>query len=129
LLGHFEPGKSIYISGKIDDGSSRFAVNLQCGESPDDDIALHVNPRWDDDEGSVLVLNSREAGSWGEEVRLPNPIVPGEEMDMHILGMNEGYTILINGEPVTDIEYRMDTTRVTHVSLDGSITLYRMLAN
>ncbi|XP_015906117.1 32 kDa beta-galactoside-binding lectin [Parasteatoda tepidariorum] len=129
LIGHFGSEKVIYISGKVDNDPSRFAINLQCGESPDDDIAMHINPRWDDFEGSVLVFNSREADAWGEELRKPNPIVSGEEVDIYIIGCSEGFSILVNGEVVEEIEHRMDISRITHISLDGSIMLYRVLAN
>ena len=42
----------------------RFAINLSCGPSPDDDIAFHFNPRFN---VGVVVRNTRQGGAWGTE--------------------------------------------------------------
>ncbi|XP_045576402.1 galectin-2-like [Salmo salar] len=46
----------------------RFQIDLGCDE---DDLALHFNPRFNDDtDGTVLVCNSKIAGCWGDEKRV-----------------------------------------------------------
>ncbi|GFS65428.1 galectin-4 [Trichonephila inaurata madagascariensis] len=121
----FGPGKGVYVSGKVSDSPSRFEINLQCGEA-DSDIALHFNPRFDP--SSELVLNSRDDGSWGEEIRESNPIAPGSEVEIYILCQDSGYVIVIDGDVVIgSFPHRIDSSRVTHVNVDGSITVHRIL--
>ncbi|PRD36179.1 UNVERIFIED_CONTAM: Galectin-7 [Trichonephila clavipes] len=104
---------------------SRFEINLQCGEA-DSDIALHFNPRFDP--SSELVLNSRDDGSWGEEIRESNPIAPGSEVEVYILCQDSGYVVVIDGDVVIgSFPHRIDSSRVTHVNIDGNITVHRIL--
>ncbi|GFT03869.1 galectin-7 [Nephila pilipes] len=120
----FGPGKGVYVSGKVSDSASRFEINLQCGEG-DSDIALHFNPRFD---SSELVLNSRNEGNWDEEIREPNPIAPGSDVEIYILCQDSGYVIIIDGDVVIGtFPHRIDSGRVSHVNVDGSITVHRIL--
>lgn len=71
---------------------SRFAINLLNGTSPDDDIALHINPRRDQGE---IVFNSRKGGSWEKEKRKKLPSVM-EEMapfTLEILAKSEKFKV------------------------------------
>nr|WBW70069.1 venom protein [Lampona murina] len=125
----FAPGKMVYVSGKIDGSPSRFKVNLQCGEGDDSDVALHFNPRWDDDSGSVLVLNSLDGGAWDEEIREPNFMLPGSEVQIYILCTNDGYCVMLDGNAaVACFPHRVDSGRVSHVAVDGCITVSRIMA-
>ncbi|KAG8197114.1 hypothetical protein JTE90_004374 [Oedothorax gibbosus] len=128
LLEGFGPGRAVYISGKIPEDASRFDVNLQCGEA-DADIALHFNPRWDDsDQGSVLVLNSRDDGAWGDEVREPNVVPSGSDFDMYILCQDDGFCIMLDGDvAVASFPHRIDCTRITHVSVNGCLEINRIM--
>ncbi|GIY00340.1 32 kDa beta-galactoside-binding lectin [Caerostris darwini] len=124
LPGGFGPGKGVFVSGKVADSPSRFEINLLYGDS-DMDIALHFNPRWEP--GNELVMNSREGGTWGEEVREENPIAAGSEVAVHILCLDDRYVLIVDGDEVAVFPYRMDCSQVTNVSVDGSITVHRML--
>ncbi|KAK5914429.1 hypothetical protein CgunFtcFv8_008872 [Champsocephalus gunnari] len=61
-------GDKLKVKGIIQRDAERFKIELGCGT---DDIALHFNPRYDDDDadGSVIVCNSKSGGYWGHEVR------------------------------------------------------------
>ncbi|GIY93515.1 galectin [Caerostris extrusa] len=124
LPGGFGPGKGVFVSGKVSDSPSRFEINLLYGDS-DMDIALHFNPRWEP--GSELVMNSREGGNWGEELREENPIAAGSEVAVHILCLDDRYVLIVDGDEVAAFPHRMDCSQVTNVSVDGSITVHRML--
>ncbi|KAF8773669.1 32 kDa beta-galactoside-binding lectin like protein [Argiope bruennichi] len=120
----FGPGKGVHVSGKVHDSPSRFEINLQCGES-DSDIAIHFNPRFEP--VHELVMNSRNGGNWEEELREENPIAPGSEVDIYILCLEDSYVCVVDGDVVANFPHRFDSGRVTHVNVDGSITVYRML--
>ncbi|KAK5885358.1 hypothetical protein CesoFtcFv8_019074 [Champsocephalus esox] len=70
-------GDKLQVKGIIQHDAERFKIELGYGT---DDIALHFNPRFDDDaDGSVIVCNSKSGGSWGHEVRdTHNPLQPGK---------------------------------------------------
>ena len=57
----------------------RFQIDLGSGA---DDLALHFNPRFhDDDDGAVLVCNSKIDGCWGDEKReIHNPLQRGTDV-------------------------------------------------
>lgn len=106
-----------------------FKVNLQCGEGDDSEIALHFNPRWDSDEGPVFVLNSLDDGAWGEEIREPNFILPGMEIQIYMLCKDDGFCVMLDGSnAVACFPHRLDTGRVTHVAVDGCIKVSRIMA-
>lgn len=71
---------------------SRFAINLLNGTSPDDDIALHINPRRDQGE---IVFNSREGGSWGKEKRkkLPSAMEEKAPFTLEILAKSDKFKV------------------------------------
>lgn len=66
---------------------NRFQIDL--GLTPDD-LALHFNPRFHDDEdGAVLVCNSKTAGWWGDEKReIHNSLKRGGDVKVK----NSGFT-------------------------------------
>lgn len=102
-------------------------VNLQCGESDDSEVALHFNPRWDEE--PVFVLNSLDDGAWGEEIREPNFIAPGTEVQVYILCTEDGYSVMLDGNAaVSCFPHRLDANRVTHIAVDGSINVSRIMA-
>ncbi|XP_054717647.1 galectin-6-like [Uloborus diversus] len=124
----FGPGKMTYVSGKIDGEPTRIKVNLQCGDAEDSEVALHFNPRWDSDEGTVYVLNSLDDGAWGDEIREPNHIAPGSNIEMHIVCKEDGYDVLVDGDVVASFPHRLDAGRVTHLVVDGCIAISRIMA-
>lgn len=67
LPGGLSPGSQIIVRGRVSESETRFAINLQCGESDDADIAFHFNPR--NDQGDVVVRNTRRGGAWQNEER------------------------------------------------------------
>jgi hypothetical protein len=63
----------------------RFAINLLCGlnTSPRDDVAIHVNPRFNE---NLIVRNSLQKAVWGKEERYgPMPLARGQGFEILIL--------------------------------------------
>ncbi|CAF87201.1 unnamed protein product [Tetraodon nigroviridis] len=71
-------GDQLKIKGFVLKDADRFRINLG---SDEENLALHFNPRFSDTtDESVLVFNSRKAGSWGEERKeSPNPLHRGRD--------------------------------------------------
>ncbi|NXD82148.1 LEG2 protein, partial [Halcyon senegalensis] len=77
-------GDTLKVKGKVSDDADQFSINLGSCSS---DLALHVNPRFNE---SVIVFNSRCSGTWQEEHR------------DHHLCFSEGSTIKIIIEMLED---------------------------
>lgn len=70
-------------------------MNLQCGSSPNADIALHVNPRYDSHPGYV-VTNTFQYGSWGAEERKQNtPFPAGSPFSLLITVTRNSYQVRV----------------------------------
>lgn len=81
------PGCWVYVR------SLRFQIDLGCDA---EDLALHFNPRFHDDEdGAVLVCNSKTAGCWGDEKReTENPLQKGSEVKVRACDRGSGRSFL-----------------------------------
>ena len=66
-------------------------VNLQTGPSDQDDISLHVNPRFD--QGNII-RNSRFETSWGsEETNGGNPLTQGGSFVLTVAALLEYFKV------------------------------------
>ena len=74
----------------------RFAINLQVGPNvnPRDDIAMHVNVRFDE---NSIVRNSLMYQNWGDEERQPNfmPLQRGVNFEILILCEQAEYKVRV----------------------------------
>lgn len=71
--------------------TTRFYVNLLCGEGPGGEAALHFNPRLDE---STVVFNSLEQGTWGREERGSGiPFQHGQPFDVLLIATEEGFKV------------------------------------
>ncbi|MBN3310495.1 galectin-7 [Amia ocellicauda] len=121
------PGMSVSISGVIDNNCTRFAVNLQCGDSEDSDIALHVNPRFDDND---IVFNTLRDGYWEEEDVVPEvPFTKGESFQLIITASAEAFEINVNGNQIHTFQQRMPLERVSAIRVIGDVTLETLNIN
>ncbi|KAF1379080.1 hypothetical protein PFLUV_G00172330 [Perca fluviatilis] len=75
---HLRVGDRLKVKGEIMHDAERFQIDLGSGA---DDLALHFNPRFHDDDGAVLVCNSKIDGCWGDEKReMHNPLQRGTDV-------------------------------------------------
>lgn len=100
----FDIGASIVCNGVLNQDDSRFSLNLGVGigdTGMSGDIALHVNPRFaSDGAADVLVLNTRQGGSWGPEDRetVP-PFRAMQSFQVSVLATHAGYQVSFPGHP------------------------------
>ncbi|KAL8603608.1 hypothetical protein ACOMHN_005550 [Nucella lapillus] len=122
--GKLEPGNWIQVVGAPDDDADRFAVNLQCGPSMENDnIAFHFNPRFSQGE---VVRNSREGGDWGsEETEQPFfPFEPEDRFELMFVMLGHGFRVFVNHHHFADFDHRMSPNDITHLFLSGSCDYY-----
>ncbi|TRY95471.1 hypothetical protein DNTS_000442 [Danionella cerebrum] len=102
-------------------GEDVFSVNLRCGGSDAEDIALHVKP---DFVANCTVLNSRQNGAWGTEKKLglgPLKYGIGFEMVIHV---NSGdYQVRVSGCEIGRFEHRISLDRINTLSVEGEVSL------
>lgn len=123
--GVLQPGALIRIQGTAHVGARCFAVNLQCGPntSPRDDVALHLSPVFSPP--PRVVRNSIQQHQWGPEESHgpPFPFVAGQGFEMLVLAEQNRYKIAINGAHYTEFNHRIPLHRVTHISIDGEVSI------
>ena len=103
----------------ITPSSGRVALNLQDAQ---DNIYLHVNPRWDT---HALVLNSRLNGTWGTEERPGGfDFSSGVPTTIRVEAFADHFKILNNGKVLQEYKYRsFDITKIVKATLTGDGTL------
>ncbi|XP_068195204.1 galectin-3b [Antennarius striatus] len=112
----------ITIRGTINPNPHRFAVDL-CASN---DIAFHMNPRFNEAGKKVIVMNSSIGNSWGSEEREWNyfPFEPRRDFTIEILCSNHDYTITIDRRQVHTFRHRISNLRsIGEIKIRGDLTL------
>ncbi|XP_049834573.1 galectin-6-like isoform X1 [Schistocerca gregaria] len=116
-----QPGRMVLVQGRVTPNAIRFSVNLACGSEPTSDIALHVNPRFDE---RRLVRNVRMAGTWGEEESSASwPFPMGRQLPFALLiyATTDVYYIAINGRHYCTYTHRIPLQKVQVVHISGDV--------
>lgn len=102
--------------------AERFQIDLGCDE---DHIALHFNPRFNDDaDGSVIVCNSKAAGCWGEEKReIQNPLLRGADAKIEVKLVGDVFEIELPNGHEMQFPNREDTDVISYIKITGDIKL------
>lgn len=119
-----EAGRVIEIEGKVLPFATRFSVNLSCGTNQSNDVALHLNPRFDQNH---VVRNSRLGGRWGQEECTSsqrNPFKRGTNFHMLILASEEDFMVAVNGIHFCCYTYRMPKIKVQAVQIHGDAVIF-----
>ncbi|XP_055002395.1 galectin-4-like [Sorex araneus] len=116
-------GMSVYFQGLADKNMQRFVVNFAMGpDAVRDDIAFHFNPRfagW-----NKVIFSARLSGMWGAaEEKKKIPLKNGEHFDMLVMITQEHYKVLVNGNHFYEFGHRTPIQKVTHLYVDGAMTL------
>ncbi|CDW52167.1 galactoside binding lectin family protein [Trichuris trichiura] len=117
-------GKSILVKGLIT-GKHRnnFAINLCCGLLTDglhrDNIALHVNPRFDSEH--KLVLNSLIDDTWGPEERHKNPLRKGQAFMIRITALPDSFKIAFNHDVTIEYLHRVPLSDIKTIQVEGCV--------
>uniref|UniRef100_A0A673JHR3 Galectin n=1 Tax=Sinocyclocheilus rhinocerous TaxID=307959 RepID=A0A673JHR3_9TELE len=119
-----QEGKHVIIIGLILPDANRLHVNLQCGSDSDADIALHINPRYENDSAHVM-YSTYKNGTWGSEQSTPDSPFNGNNdcFLLFCLLYNGSTLISANGKHVMDYEHRIPITQVHTISVDQNIEL------
>ncbi|XP_078062654.1 16 kDa beta-galactoside-binding lectin-like [Mustelus asterias] len=112
-------GDTVKIKVFIEPEADRFAINLG---KDDFDLALHLNPRFDDDEdGQVIVFNSKEDGEWYTEQREDSVLFEkGEYYKFCITFLEEKFEIKL-ADYVLEFPNRSSMDIITFLSVQGDV--------
>ncbi|KAL3054207.1 hypothetical protein OYC64_006518 [Pagothenia borchgrevinki] len=115
-------GDRLKVKGIIQHDAERFKIELGCGT---DDIALHFNPRFDDDvDGSVIVCNSKTGGSWGNEVRdTHNPLHRGREVKLELMLDGDVFEVALPDGQQLQFPNREKVDVINYVQIAGDFKL------
>ncbi|XP_035239585.1 uncharacterized protein LOC118208806 isoform X1 [Anguilla anguilla] len=122
IYGGLKTGMSVYFKGRVLPNNNRFHINLQYGDGPRADTAMHFNPRFAG--GEVVVFNSYRHGGWKNEERPPGmPFIQGEAFEMVFVVAPEGYKVVVNGQHYYTFKHRMPVERVTTLTIAGDVEM------
>lgn len=111
------------IRGQVKPDAKMFTVNFLRGN----DIALHINPRFNDGGKQALVRNSKVGERWGKEERdlqSPFPFAPGQPFEMKILCSFSDFKVAVNNAQLFDFKHRVrELNQVARVNILQDINL------
>jgi galectin-4 len=119
-----KPESAIVVRGTAT--GAKFDINLATGPNVtyaagSDDIALHLSFRKDK---KAFVANSYADGSWnGEEKLDAGGVQQGSLFEIVLAAAEDHFKVYINDNYVGDIRYRSPLDKITHVQIQGELTL------
>lgn len=121
IPGQAKVGDVFTIRGQISPWAEKFVLNLTSGPGPDDDLALHLNPRFAE---SAVVRNSRKGGSWGDEERDGGfPLCVGNAVELSVEALEDAYRISVDGNHLADFAHRLPLKKVAYVMAEGDLAV------
>ncbi|XP_060042464.1 galectin-7-like isoform X2 [Erinaceus europaeus] len=116
-----ELGGVVKIRGTVPENADRFHVDLVCSMGQDPDIALHFNPRFNENK---VIFNSRKSGSWGTEEFGHNfPFRYGQAFEVLIITDQEGFKVIIGDQKYHHFCYRIPLSEVCGLEVSGDVML------
>ncbi|XP_067312019.1 galectin-3b [Pseudorasbora parva] len=112
----------ITITGEIKPNTKAFTINLTRGN----DIAFHLNPRFNESGKPVIVRNSMVGDQWGKEERALNsfPFVLGKPFEMKILCTDTDFKVAVNKSHLLEFKHRVrELNQIKVLSVYGDVTL------
>ncbi|XP_077120507.1 galectin-3 isoform X1 [Ranitomeya variabilis] len=100
---------------------NRFSIDFVEGN----DIALHINPRFDE-KPYVVVRNSMIQGKWGQEERqCPKfPFQMQQPFKLQILFEPDGYKVSVNNETICKYPHRLKNfAGIKTIRINGAVTI------
>ncbi|CAN9507687.1 unnamed protein product [Ophioblennius macclurei] len=111
ILGHVKP------NGKM------FTVNFLRGN----DIAFHINPRFNEGGKQVVVRNHKLGERWGAEERdlkAPFPFALGSPFEMKILCSPDSFRVAVNNIPLFEFRHRVrEFNRIDRINILHDVVL------
>ncbi|KAM6973252.1 galectin-3b [Aplochiton taeniatus] len=112
----------ITINGTVKPKANTITVNLNANN----DLAFHLNPRFNESGKKVIVRNSMLATKWGKEEReLSNfPFIPGQAFELKILCTNSEFKVAVNKSHLLEYKHRFrDLRSINQMGIYGDVTL------
>uniref|UniRef100_A0A914HA34 Galectin n=1 Tax=Globodera rostochiensis TaxID=31243 RepID=A0A914HA34_GLORO len=114
----FGPGKTLLIFGTPEKKGKRFHINLL---KKNGDIALHLNPRFDE---KAIVRNSLIANEWGNEEREGKiPLEKGIGFDLKVINEEYAFQIFINDERYATYAHRVEPHDLHGLQIGGDVEI------
>uniref|UniRef100_A0AAY4DSK9 Galectin n=1 Tax=Denticeps clupeoides TaxID=299321 RepID=A0AAY4DSK9_9TELE len=116
----FKVGQTLTITGFPQADSTNFAINIGNSE---DDLALHVNPRFDaHGDQRAIVCNSYQDGKWCEEHREGGfPFNQGEEFKVVITFTTEEFVITLQDGSQIHFPNRQGGAKYRYMHYEGEL--------
>ncbi|XP_035254574.1 beta-galactoside-binding lectin-like isoform X1 [Anguilla anguilla] len=113
----FKAGQTMTITGMVNPNATNFAINI----GHEQDIALHVNPRFDaHGDQRTVVCNSYQGGKWCEEVRDSSfPFQLGKEFKVIITFNAQEFQVSLPDGSVVRFPNRLGDTKYRHMKFEG----------
>lgn len=90
--------------------------------NPRDDVALHLSPVFTPPQR--IVRNSIVSNNWGPEESFGSfPTSAGSSFEFIILVESSEFKIALNGSHFTEFRHRIPFERITHIAIDGEVTI------
>ncbi|KAF4084140.1 hypothetical protein AMELA_G00125340 [Ameiurus melas] len=112
----------ITIQGEPKPDAKKFSINL----AKNRDLALHFNPRFDENGIKVIVRNSLINTVWGNEERTaPSfPFIPGKPFEVKILCTPTDYKVAVNKAHLLEYRHRIhELNQINHLTVLDDVKL------
>ncbi|XP_056309530.1 beta-galactoside-binding lectin-like [Danio aesculapii] len=118
----FKVGQTLTITGVPKPDSTNFAINI--GNSAED-IALHMNPRFDaHGDQCTIVCNSFQGGCWCEEHRGNSfPFIQNEEFQIKITFTNEEFLVTLPDGSEIHFPNRQASEKYKYMHFEGEVRI------
>ncbi|XP_043091239.1 beta-galactoside-binding lectin-like [Puntigrus tetrazona] len=118
----FKMGQTLTLTGIPNADSTNFAINI--GHSAED-IALHMNPRFDaHGDQHTVVCNSFQDGNWCEEQRGASfPFNQSEEFQIKITFTNEEFLVTLPDGSQISFPNRQGAEKYKYMHFEGEVRI------
>ncbi|KAJ8280296.1 hypothetical protein GJAV_G00052880 [Gymnothorax javanicus] len=115
-------GTAMTFLGTIPAESTRFSIDLQCGEEDGSEVAFQLHPLFEPSE--VVTFNSFKNGSWEQEERATAmPFRRGEDFELVYEITPEGYKVSVNGQSFYLFNHRIPVEEVKALKISGNVSV------
>uniref|UniRef100_A0A2R5LL42 Galectin n=1 Tax=Ornithodoros turicata TaxID=34597 RepID=A0A2R5LL42_9ACAR len=120
--GKAKVGDVFTVRGEVPAGAERFVLNLQDGPGMEEDIALHINPRFGE---GVIVRNDRKKGKWGTEESEGGMVLsPGGTFIIQVHVLEEAFKVMIDGSHFAHFVHRHKVNKTGNIIVEGDVLLH-----
>ncbi|XP_052386285.1 galectin-3-like isoform X7 [Carassius gibelio] len=112
----------ITIVGEVKPNANNITINLKRGN----DIAFHLNPRFNEGGRQAIVRNSLIGNQWGREEReVPSfPFVPGKPFELKILCTDTEFKVAVNKSHLLEYKHRIrELNQIRDLSIYSDVSL------